>query len=157
MIRSQKKFGEILLAKGLITGEQLKAALAEQDRTKELLGKILLKKGQIKEPNLLEALSEQFGIPFVGLKNKYIDWNLVKTFSSSLILDYCCFPVAQDKGIVTIAIANPLDVWAIKKAEEETKGLKLKLVLVSEEDMREVIQRYKRYIQGDISRQLGLG
>lgn len=147
MLRSQKKLGEILMAKGLITSEQLKTALDEQRETNEFLGKIFLKNNQLKEKDLLEVLSEQFNIPYVNLKYKYIDWQLAKQFSLALILDYKCFPVAKDGWSVTIAITNPLDVWAIKKTEEEARGLKLKLVLVSEGDMKEVIGRYQQYIR----------
>ena len=146
MFRSQKKLGEILMTKGLINSEQLKAALDEQRKTNEFLGKILLKSNLIKEKDLLEAMSEQFNIPYVSLKYKYIDWHLAKQFSLALILDYKCFPIVKDEWSVTIAITNPLDAWALKKAEEEARGLKLKLVLVSEGDMKEVIQRYQQYV-----------
>lgn len=151
MFRSQKKLGEILMERGLITSEQLKEALDEQRKTNEFLGKILLRKNQIKEKDLLEALSEQFNIPHLSLKYKYIDWQLAKQFSLALILDCKCFPIAKDEWSVTIAITNPLDVWAIKKAEEEARGLKLKLVLVSEGDMKEVIERYQQYLRANIS------
>lgn len=147
MFRSQKKLGEILINKGLITGEQLKDALDEQRKTNEFLGKILIRKNQFKEKDLLEALAEQFNIPYVSLKYKYIDWHLAKQFSLGLILDYKCFPIAKDEWSVTVAITNPLDVWALKKAEEGARGLKLKLVLVSEGDMKEAIQRYQQYIR----------
>ena len=135
------------MAKGSITSEQMKTALDEQRKTNEFLGKILLKSNLIKEKDLLEALSEQFNIPYLSLKYKYIDWRLVKQYSLALILDYKCFPIAKDEWSVTIAITNPLDVWALKKAEEEARGLKLKLVLVSEGDMKDVIQRYQQYMR----------
>lgn len=147
MFRIKKKLSEILIERGLITGEQLTEALDEQRKTNEFLGKVLIRKNQLKEKDLLEALAEQFNIPLVGLKYKYIDWHLAKQFSLALILDYKCFPVSKDEWSVTIAITNPLDVWAIKKAEEEARGLKLRLVLVSEGDMKEAIQRYQQYIR----------
>ncbi len=147
MRRSQKKIGEILVKKGLIDEGQLESALEEQKRTKEFFGEILLKRRQIKELDLIEALSEQFDIPIVTLANKYIDWGFVGRFSPTLILDYKCIPLNRDEWSVTVAIINPLDTWVLKKAEEETGGLKLKLVLVSKEDMEGAIKRYKRYIQ----------
>ena len=154
MIRSQKKLGEILINKGLINQERLKAGLEEQSRTKEFLGTILVKKNLIKERDLLATLSEQFNIPLISLKNKYLDWNFVKNFSASLILNHRCFPVKKDEFSVTIAIVNPLDVWALKRTEEEAKGLKLKLALVSEGDMDGVIRRYKQYMHSDLSKKL---
>jgi type IV pilus assembly protein PilB len=150
MDRRQKRLGEILIEDGRITAEQLKAALEEQILTKEFLGKILLKRKLLTERVLLKVLSEQFSLPVADLGNCYFDWKLVKSFSPSLILDYHCFVIAKDDLTVTMAITNPLDVWVIKKAEEEARGLKLKLVLVSEEDMREAIEKYRQYIQKNI-------
>lgn len=152
MIRkTQKKIGDILIAKGLITEEQLQEALTQQRKNKKFLGEILIENYSIIEDDLLKVLSEQFDIEVVSLKNKYIDWNFVKGFSSSLILDHKCFPVKTDERTLTIAIINPLDVWALKKSEDESKGLKVIWVLVSQKDMQEVIQKYQQYIRGNIS------
>lgn len=151
MFRSQKRLGEILIEKGLITAEQLKEALAQQSETKEFLGKILLKKNISRETDLLEALAAQFNIRYARLKYRYIDWQLLKQFSVALILDYHCIPIARDEWSVTIAISNPLDAWAIKKAEEEARGLRINLVLASEDDIKEIIQRYQKYLRSHIS------
>ena len=152
MIRkTQKKIGEILVTKGLINEEQLQEALAQQRKNKKFLGEILIENYSIKEKDLLEVLSEQFDIEVASLKNKYIDWNFVKGFSSSLILDHKCFPVKKDPNSITIAITNPLDVWALKKSEDESQGLRVEWVLVSQKDMQEVIQQYQQYIRGNIS------
>lgn len=147
-----KKLGKILIDKGLITSQQLEEALSEQSRTNEFLGKILLDRNQIKESDLLKVLSEQFNIPIVGLKYSYTDWPLIKSFGSSLILDYKFFPLEKDDWSVTFAITNPLDAWVLKKIEEEARGLKVKLVLVSQKDMLEVIKGYRRYLNENIAK-----
>lgn len=147
MERTEKQLGKILMEKGLIGIKQLDDALAEQRRTKEFLGSVLLRKNQIKERDLLEALSEQFKIPVISIKDKYIDWNFVRRFSLSLIFEHKCLPLKSNNMSVTVAITNPLDAWMLKKAEEETMGLKLKFVLVSEEEMREVLERYQKYLR----------
>ena len=139
--------GEILIRKGVINGEQLKHALEKQKRTREFLGEILRKDKLISERDLLEALSEQFDIPLEDIEYKYLDWDFVGRFSPSLILDYKCMPLEKDAWSVKVAITNPLDAWTMKKAEEETKGSKLKFVLVTEEQMNDAIKRYRSYIQ----------
>lgn len=152
MIRkTQKKIGEILVAQGLISQKQLQEALSQQRKSKKFLGEILIEEYAIKEKDLLAVLSEQFDIEVVSLKDKYIDWSFVKGFSSSLILDHKCFPVKKDEHSITIAITNPLDVWALKKSEDESRGLQVIWVLVSQKDMQEVIQQYQQYIRGNIS------
>lgn len=147
MNRKEKRLGEILIEKGLINARQLEQALDAQQKTKEFLGSVLLARDIIKENDLLAALSEQFEIPLVTIQYKYIDWDFVRGFSPSLILDYKCFPFQKDNGTVTVAITNPLDAWALEKVEKETKGFKLKLALVSKEDMKEAVRRYEEYIR----------
>ncbi len=147
MGRSPKKIGEILIEKGLISPEQLEDALKDQKRTKDFLGAILIKSGSIKEDDLSRVLSEQYGIPFISIRYDYIDWDFVGRFSPALILENKCFPLKSGEYHITVAITNPLDALAIKRAEEETKGYKLRLVLISVTDMREAIQRYKERIQ----------
>jgi type IV pilus assembly protein PilB len=151
MVKSQKRIGEILVEKGLISKEQLEVALKEQLSTKEFLGEVLLRKKQIEEQDLLKVLSEQFHIAVVTLKDRYIDWKLVKDFSPSLILEYKCFPVEKRGRAVIFAITNPLDAWALKKAEEEARDQEVKFVLASAQEMEEAINRYKQYMRGNIS------
>jgi hypothetical protein len=154
MDRKEKLLGDILIGNGIINDEQLKDALAEQTRTKEFLGAILIREFQIEEKDLLKALSEQFNMPLVALKNKYIDWDFVKHFNPSFVLDSKCFPILKDKDGITVAITNPLDAWSMKKAEEATSGSKLKFALVSEEDMKDAIHRYKEYVKSNIDKLL---
>jgi len=139
-----------LLEKGAIKPDQLQDALFEQKMTKEFLGAVLVKKNYISEIDLLKALASQFNIPVLSAKNLYIDWELVKQFSPSLILQDKCFPIKKDEWSVTIAIINPLDVWAMKKAEDESRGLKTKFVLVSMSDMEDLAKRYNQFMRGNI-------
>jgi hypothetical protein len=150
MRQEQKRLGEMLIQKGLLNQKQLEEVLTEQARSKKFLGEILIKEARIKEADLMLCLSEQFAMPFVSLADKYIDFNFVKTFSSSLILDYRCFPLERDIWSVTMAITNPLDVWLFKKAQDEAGHLKLKFVLILSSDMDDVSKRYRKYLQGNI-------
>lgn len=148
MKRIERHLGGILVKNGALTEEHLNDALDEQKRTKAFLGEILLKRHYIKENDLVIALSEKFDIPVVSIKDKYIDWSFVGAFSPTLILEHKCLPLEKKGLSITIAITNPLDVWALKKAEEESGILKVKFVLVSSEEMESAIERYRQYVQG---------
>jgi type IV pilus assembly protein PilB len=150
--QKHRRLGELLIEKGLVTAEALREALAEQERTGEFLGTILVNHSIIKDEDLAKTLSEQFQMPFVRLKDTYFHWEFVSRFSSSLITEHSCFPLSSDDWSVTFAIINPLDVWALKKAEEESKGLKPKFVVVSGSDMREAVARYRQYARGSINK-----
>jgi uncharacterized coiled-coil protein SlyX len=53
--------GEVLVLEGLLTEEELAAALAEQRRTGERLGTILVASGVLAGPTLAMALADQYG------------------------------------------------------------------------------------------------
>lgn len=59
LARRRKKLGEILLAQGLITEEQLVIALQEHKRTGVSLGTVLVKLGFIKDDDLSSVLGQQ--------------------------------------------------------------------------------------------------
>ena len=65
IFKRRKKFGEIALKKGFITGRQLEQALAEQEQYKakgwvqKRIGAILLEKGFIEMGEIAETLEEQ--------------------------------------------------------------------------------------------------
>ena len=75
--KTKVRIGDMLVAGGEITEDQLQAALADQKESGRKLGRILIDKGYIDEDRFLEFLSEQFGIPFVDLKHFNIQPELV--------------------------------------------------------------------------------
>ncbi|MBU0549443.1 MAG: hypothetical protein KKH80_01285 [Candidatus Omnitrophica bacterium] len=154
MQKSSKRIGEILIEKKLITEAQLLDALQEQKASDGFLGGILIKKGIINSAELVVALAEQFNMPLLELKEEYIDMELARRFSSSLILDHKCFPIHQDEDSITVAIINPLNAIAISKIEDEAKPRRVKLVLVSEKDIEEAIKNYRQYVSDSIRRLL---
>ena len=60
---SRQRIGELLLAAGLVTEDQLMLALAEQKSSGERLGRILVDKRVITESQLVRVLAQHFGWP----------------------------------------------------------------------------------------------
>ena len=141
---ARKRLGEILLERKAITSEQLMECLEEQKFTREYLGAILLKKRLISEDLLMKALSEQFDMPFVSLKNLYVDWSVCLQFSTLVASEQKALPILRDEMSVTVAISDPLDVVSIGKIEEMAWPKRLKLVLVLPEELREFVVECKR-------------
>mgnify|MGYP000385228589 CR=1 FL=1 len=61
------RLGDLLIASGVITQEQLDKALAVQKETHQRLGDVLMQNGFITERNLLAAMPIQLGVEFVDL------------------------------------------------------------------------------------------
>ena len=68
-----KQTGEILVEMGALTHEQVKEALAEQKVSQKRIGEIALAKGWVKKSDLLQALACRLGVKFVDLSNSKID------------------------------------------------------------------------------------
>ena len=144
MKKKGKYLGEILVEKGFITDDELQAVIQEQLRNKKFLGVMLIEKGLITEDDLLKTLAEQFAIEPIRLKNVDIDWEAASGLSSALITDHKCLPIKADEETITIVIANPLDVWALDKAEKDIAPRKLKILLTTTSDIDEAIKEYRR-------------
>lgn len=157
MRKPTKRIGEILVEKGFITEAQLADALLEQKFNNIFLGEILTKKGALSKQHFLEALSEQFDIPIINLKQQNIDLELAGKFSSSLVVDHKCFPLFKQQDSITVAIVNPLNAVGLSKIEEEAQSSKVNLVLISEEDLEELLKKYRQQISQNIQRLLRKG
>jgi hypothetical protein len=59
---SWRPLGELLVAKGLVTREELDLALEEQAESGRLLGAVLVERGFVSGPALAIALAEQYGV-----------------------------------------------------------------------------------------------
>jgi type IV pilus assembly protein PilB len=79
---ARKKMGQLLLAAGLITEDQLVEALDKQKQTKRRrLGKILVEMGLTQEENICRALSAQLNLPFVTVSGLDIPREVVEIIS----------------------------------------------------------------------------
>ena len=139
-----KQLGALLVQRGLLTSRQLAGALVEQRTTKEFLGAILIRRRLIEPTTLLEALSEQFGIPHESLTPEQVDWRVVQQFPVSAISEGKCFPVRADAQSVTVAIANPLDVWTLSTIERAAGFRAVNTVLVLEQELKLVLQVHRQ-------------
>ncbi len=146
--------GEYLVQHKLLSQDDLERALEEQKKSGEFLGYILLRRKVIKEEDLLKALAVQFHMPFVRLKDQYIDWKVATRFSSSLVVDRHCLPFREDDAGITVAITNPLDAGVVEEAEREAGNLKVRVVLVSTSDMREAVQTFQQRMAEKIKKML---
>jgi type IV pilus assembly protein PilB len=144
------RLGEILVKRGLLSPEQIANALEIQKTNKEFLGKILIRTGLITAAQLFQALSDQFGIPFMLLNNKDIDWQLVDKFSKTLIIERRCFPIEKNDTTITLAVTNPLDVWIISQVQQQIQNFQIKRVLICDEEMDDLLNKYRQHLRDKI-------
>lgn len=155
MAVQRKMMGEILLDIGLITQDQLRQALEEQNMTGERLGNILVNRGILSEQQLIETLEFILGIPHVQLGRMTIDPDAVKLIPAHMARNHKVLPISIKNGLITLAMADPLNYRAIDDVRMVT-GLDVIPVLASERDMDTTIRQYFALrVDADVERILG--
>lgn len=141
----KKRFlGEMLIEGGAITKEQRDKALQEQRRLGKRLGEVLVNLGFITEEKMAEVLGRQLEIPFIKLKDINIDPETVKMVPESLARKHRVLPIAIKDGELTIAMADPLDVFAIDEIKRYIR-LPVGPVVITE---KELLKAYDKYYRG---------
>ncbi|MCI0437485.1 MAG: Flp pilus assembly complex ATPase component TadA [Gemmatimonadetes bacterium] len=110
--------GQLLLAAGEVTPEDLDAALEEQRRTRERLGEVLVRRGADAEA-VARALAAQLRLPFAEapLEPEPAALALV---DPALAARLRVVPLAADARAVRVAMADPLDARAIDDLQFQT-------------------------------------
>ncbi len=133
--------GEILVAKGLVTREQLAQAGEARRSASDRLDRILLQLGFISEDDLLKVLSEQFSIAVVDLPNETINSELLKSMPPKLIHRRKIFPYKTRGKTLIVATSDPFDVVALDELRTVT-GMNVEPVLAPQREIATMIRRY---------------
>ncbi|ADR19555.1 type IV-A pilus assembly ATPase PilB [Calditerrivibrio nitroreducens] len=108
------KIGAILLSENLITEEQLAKAIEVQKKEGGRLGSILVKLGFVDEGKIAEFLSQQYGVPYVDLKSKQIDPKVLSIIPKDLCRKYMVVPFDRAGNVLSVAIADPSNAYALE-------------------------------------------
>jgi hypothetical protein len=102
----------VLVARRLITEEQLEEGLAETAQSGDLLGRVLLRRRWLFEDELARALSEQLQIPYVSVRSSGIDRGVARMVPVEIGLRYAAIPIGLVDGRLRVAFADPCDETA---------------------------------------------
>jgi type II secretory ATPase GspE/PulE/Tfp pilus assembly ATPase PilB-like protein len=133
--------GTVLLARGLISAEQLEKALAEQSASGERLDRTLVRLGYVSKADALAALAEQFHIPVVDPGSLNVDPEILALLPPRIVFRHRCFPIAREGGTLTIATADPYDMAAADEIRIAA-GCPIEFVLADEEEIAKFIRTH---------------
>src|SRR5436309_5033553 len=108
-----RRLGDLLVADGLLTAEQLKKALAEQKGSPEKIGTVLIRLNLINEDQLIGFLSRQHGVPSITLAQLDINQDVVKLVPAPIARKYEVIPVRKMGNSLALAMADPTNVFAL--------------------------------------------
>jgi type II secretory ATPase GspE/PulE/Tfp pilus assembly ATPase PilB-like protein len=137
------KLGEVLIQEKLITPEILQEALSKQrtDRKKPL-GEILVSMGVVDAKVVQSTLARKMGIPFVNVREFYIDPGTFELVPFSLIDKYAILPLYRTDHTLVVAMENPLN-WEPLNEIRMTTNLDVVPVLASIDDIHLVINELR--------------
>jgi type IV pilus assembly protein PilB len=141
MISLKERLSEILINNKLLTQEQLNQALDVQKEKGGRLSDIIVDLKFIKESDLVLTLSESLGLPLIDLKRFKIDPEVLNVFSAELARNYQIIPVSKIGDTITLAMADPLNIFAIDHVKSLT-GYKINPIISSSKDILGAIDLY---------------
>ncbi len=142
--RKKIRIGDVLVAAGAITEEQLQEGLAKQKETGRKLGNALVDLGFISNDMLITVLTTQLGIDYIELKGAKIEEKVIHMVPDNMVTKYQAIPIEIDPdnpNILKVAMADPMDIMAMDDIGLVT-NLQVEPMLASEEGIRNVIDKY---------------
>lgn len=142
--RKKIRIGDVLVAAGAITEEQLQEGLAKQKETGRKLGNALVDLGFISNDMLITVLTTQLGIDYIELKGAKIEDKIIHMVPESMVTKYQAIPIEVDPdnpNILKVAMADPMDIMAMDDIGLVT-NLQVEPMLASEEGIKNAIDKY---------------
>jgi len=112
-VTHERLIGDILIDHGVITPLELDEALQRQRLTGEMLGRVLVQMGLCDEQAVVEALGVQAGMERVDVNRMQVSHEVLGRVSSDIARFYNIVPIRFDDGVLTVAMADPLNLGII--------------------------------------------
>jgi len=148
------KLGELLLKENMISPQQLQEALAHQKRHGGKLGRAFVSLGYVGDEEITSLLSRQYGVPSINLEHFEVDPAIVKIIPAETARKYQILPLSRSGATLTIAMADPTNVFAMDDIKFMT-GYNVEPVVASEGSLEDAIEKYYGSTRGLQLRQEG--
>lgn len=137
--KSNMRFGELLLSKGLLNNTDLTEALNEQRNHGGRLGEVLIRLKKLSDEAVKNALAEHLSTEFVRLDVSEIDMNAARLIPEAIAKRFSLVAIGQHENSLTVAMADPLDIIATDTITLKT-GHEVKPVLSSLRDINHALE-----------------
>jgi type IV pilus assembly protein PilB len=140
-IREKLRLGDVLIQASAIDQDQLGKALGYQKQNGGQLGEILIKMCFISEERMLSNLAAHLRIPFLDMQDVKIEAEAVTKVNQAGAERHDLMPIAIKNSILQIAMANPLNIFAIDEVTIQS-GMDVETSVASQEDIDRAIQEH---------------
>ncbi len=142
-VENKMQLGQLLLARGVVSEEQIERALNEQKEKghRKLLGELLVEMGYCTENQISAALAQGYGVPYAQVNPKLCDPKAVELLPREFLEEYIVLPLFKVYEVLTVAISEPTNVFLIDEIER-LSGCKVQIVCATVKDIQATLQTY---------------
>lgn len=134
----KERIVDLLIEGKNIKKEELESALQRQREKGESIEKILLEKGIITEKELLIILAKELNLPPIDLSKYKIDPELLNIIPERLARQYHIIPISQIGTVITIAMSDPFNIFAVDDLKNLT-GCDIDIAVATDSDIIKAI------------------
>lgn len=139
MLLGRPNLGQILVSNGIISAEQLQAALTHQAKSRCRLGEALIALGFCTELEIARCLAEQLEIPFVNLHETPPLPSCVALLPREVALEFGVLPVRMEGNRLLVVARDPFDI-RVDDAIRSAAGVPVILAIAPESQLHEYLQ-----------------
>ncbi|MEM1166197.1 MAG: ATPase, T2SS/T4P/T4SS family, partial [Planctomycetota bacterium] len=111
MARSRKKLGEILVAEGFATQEQVDQALKMQSGARKRIGEVMIDNGDVTEEQVARSLARQFRMKYADLTKGEVQERVdLSLLPRDLIDKHKVLPIGKQNGRLHLIVHDPKDL-----------------------------------------------
>ena len=138
---AKKRLGDVLTEQQLITPDQLQECINLQRQQGGNLASILVQKEYLSEEDLVVALSEQLSIPHIRVAHYNIPEEVLLEVPETLARQYLMLPVSLTDKVLTLAMADPLNIMALDDLSLLT-SYEIKPVVAMQHELLDTIEKH---------------
>lgn len=135
----KRRFGELLVSKGLLACQNLTTALEEQRSNGGRLGEILIRLKMLSDEEVRCALAEHLSTERVHLDLNEIDMNVARLVPEVIAKRFGLVAIGRKQNKIVIAMSDPLDIIATDTITLKTKQ-EVQPVLSSPHEIQHAIE-----------------
>ena len=146
--RRKLRLGDLMVQQGLISQDQLRIALIEQETNNIPLGRQLVRLGFVSETMVRDLVAHTIGQESIDLTNVVADVDALSMVPEDFSRRYHLLPVAYEEATKTmvVAMADMFNVVALDQLRAMLGGqIQLKPVLAGEAQLEEHIDQFYGY------------
>jgi len=142
-VENKTQLGQLLLARNIVTAEQIELALIEQREKghRKLLGELLVEMGYCTENQIASALAKAYGVPYAQVGPKICDPKVLEKLPRDFLEEHIVLPLFEVHGVLTVAVSEPANVFLVDEIER-ISGCKVQIVCSTSKDINATLQTY---------------